>query len=490
MITENTIIVSMTSWKPRIDAVARAFKAVADQIKEDMDVHCVLVLCTEEFPEKEDELPKELLDLPIEILWTERNTRSHKKLMPTMRKYPDNAIIVIDDDTCQVEGWLRTFIEDHAKYPNDIIFGQSTSVVHIGLDGAICEARNGKCYEIPGTIAYTQKPASGAAGTLFPPHVFTREEFYDEDLMMELSPTCDETWQWAFALMEGRTIRALSRCNLPMVNPCNQECSLIHTNRITINKIHAAIAKRFPEYKEALKHRQGHLVVGIYSHDDRLKNVHKTIESLYNQEARPEKVVLNVPKGQAIVACNEEYRLQELVKIGFLDIYEVPVDFKQHNRYLYTMLRYAGCATLVVADNCIYPSNFVKDLWVQYLNNPCNVYAGETKIIALDKDSNPMEYEYWGTHGRLYEDREGYRDQMALATGGLLIPPSTLTDTFNKKALSDYIGAADTLLHCSIVASGLKVARVPMFVERNGEHDDIVDSSECVNRLIKEYRVI
>lgn len=490
MITENTIIVSMTSWKPRIDAVARAFKAVTDQIKEDMDVHCVLVLCTEEFPNKEEELPKDLLDLAIEILWTERNTRSHKKLMPTMRKYPDNAIIVIDDDTCQVEGWLRTFIEDHTKYPNDIIFGQSTSVVHIGLDGIICEARNGKCYEIPGTIAYTQKPASGASGTLFPPHIFTREEFYDEDLMMELSPTCDETWQWAFALMEGRTIRALSRCNLPMVNPCDQECSLIHTNRITINKIHAAIAKRFPEYKEALKHRQGHLVVGIYSHDDRLKHVHKTIASLYNQEARPEKVVLNVPQGQAIMACEEEYDLQELVKIGFLDICEVPVDFKEHNRYLYTMLRYAGCATLIVADNCIYPPNFVKDLWVQYLNNPCNVYAGETKIIALDSERNPLPYELWGTHGRLYEDREGYRDQMALATGGLLIPPSTLTDTFNKKALSDYIDAADALLHCSIVASGLKVARVTMCVERNGEDADIIDSAECVNRLIKEYRVL
>jgi hypothetical protein len=154
------------------------------------------------------------------------------------------------------------------------------------------------------------------------------------------------------------------------------------------------------------------------------------------------------------------------------------------------MLRYAGCATLVVADNCIYPPNFVKDLWVQYLNNPCNVYAGETKIIALDSACNPLPYELWGTHGRLYEDREGYRDQMALATGGLLIPPSTLTDTFNKKALSDYIDAADALLHCSIVASGLKVARVTMCVERNGEDADIIDSAECVNRLIKEYRVL
>ena len=486
-VKEGTMIVSMTSWPPRINAVPNAFNAVLGQIEEGMDVHCVLCLCEQEFPNKEQDLPKEVLDLDVEILWTERNTRSHKKLMPTMKKYPDNPIIVIDDDTCQTEGWLKTFIEDHKRYPNDIIFGQSTSVVHVSIDDTICEVRNGKCYEIPGAVAYTQKPASGAAGTLFPPHIFTREEFYDEDLMMELSPTCDETWQWAFALMEGRTIRALSRCNLPMVNHCDQECSLIHTNRITINKIHAAIAKRFPEYKAELKRRQGFLVAGLYSHDVRLQYVHKTIESLLNQSIRPARIVLNIPKGQASMLSEEA---KQMVTQGFVEINEVAVDFRQHNKYLYTMLKYPGSATLLFADNCIYPEDTISTLWVKYLENPCNVYAGETKIIALDNDSNPMEYEHWGTHGRLYKNYDGYKDQMALATGGILIPPSTISDTFNKKALTDYIDAGNTLLQCSIIASGLSVAKAEYVVERHSDLPDEEDSAECVNRLIKEYRVI
>ena len=79
---------------------------------------------------------------------------------------------------------------------------------------------------------------------------------------------------------------------------------------------------------------------------------------------------------------------------------------------------------------------------------------------------------------------------MALATGGILIPPSTISDTFNKKALTDYIDAGNTLLQCSIIASGLSVAKAEYVVERHSDLPDEEDSAECVNRLIKEYRVI
>ncbi len=488
MITENTIIVSMTSWKPRIDSVARAFKAVTDQIDEGMDVHCVLVLCTEEFPKKEDELPKELLDLPIEILWTDRNTRSHKKLMPTMRKYPDNAIIVIDDDTCQVDGWLKTMIQDHDAHPSDVIFGQSTSVVHVGIDGGIIEVRNGKTYELRGAVAYMQKPASGAAGTLFPPHTFTREEFFDEDLMMELSPTCDETWQWAFGLMEGRTFRALSSCNIPMPNESNQECSLIHTNRVTINRIHAAIAARFPEYKEELKRRQGLPMVSLYSHDERLFFVHKTIESILKGTVKPCKIILNIPKGQKRMLSDET---REMVERGSVELYEVPLDAKRHSAYLYPLLRYSGYALIVVSDNRVYAPTFVETLYSNYLNNPVNVYAVETKIIALDSDNSPMPYEEWGKHGRLYRDRDGYRDVLPLMKGGYIIPTSGVVNTFNKDAVLKYINSADSLFKCSLSTVGLSVAKcdMPVSIVHSGMIDE-GDEADEVNEMISEYCIL
>ena len=481
-------IVSMTSWPPRINSVASAFRAVIEQKEEGMNVKFVLALSTEEFPNKEADLPRELLELPIEVLWTERNTRSHKKLMPVLREYPEDVIIVIDDDTRQVGGWLKTMIQDHEKHPQDIIFGQRTSVVPIGVGGNICEVRNGKTYELKGAVAYTQKPASGAAGTLFPPHTFTREEFFDEDLMMELSPTCDETWQWAFGLMEGRTFRALSGCNIPMPNESNQECSLIHTNKVTINKIHAAIAARFPEYKVELQKRQGLPVVSLYSHDERLFFVHKTIASILRGTLRPSKIILNIPKGQKDMLSEET---RQMIEGGYVELYEVPLDVKRHSAYLYPLLRYSGCALIVVADNRVYDERFAETLYINYLNNPVNVYAGDTKIIALGADNEPMNYEEWGKHGRLYNASEGHRDVLPLMNGGYIIPPSGVVNTFNKGAVLKYIHSADSLLKCSLASVGLAVAKcdVPQSMVHSSMMDE-EDEAEEVDAIIREYCIL
>ena len=488
MKNQEKFIVSMTSWPPRINSVARAFKAVIDQVEDWMNVHFVLTLASEEFPNKEKELPQDVLDFGIEILWTERNTRSHKKLMPVLRKYPNDVIIVIDDDTRQVDGWLKTMIKDHEEHPSDVIFGQSTSVVHVGIDGGIIEVRNGKTYELRGAVAYMQKPASGAAGTLFPPHTFTREEFFDEDLMMELSPTCDETWQWAFGLMEGRTFRALSGCNIPMPNESNQECSLIHTNRVTINRIHAAIAARFPEYKEELKRRQGLPMVSLYSHDERLFFVHKTIESILKGTIKPCKIILNIPKGQKGMLSDET---REMVESGIVELYEVPLDAKRHSAYLYPLLRYSGYALIVVSDNRVYAPTFVETLYSNYLNNPVNVYAVETKIIALDSDNNPMPYEEWGKHGRLYRDMDGYRDVLPLMKGGYIIPTSGVVNTFNKAAVLKYINSADSLFKCSLSTVGLSVAKcdMPVSIVHSGMIDE-EDKADEVNEMISEYCIL
>lgn len=461
MISPSTLIISMTSWPPRINAVASAYRAVTCQIEPDMDVHCVLVLCTEEFPGRESSLPKDVLDLGVEILWTTTNTRSHKKLMPTLMRYPDNPILVIDDDTCQVEGWLRTFLKDHAKHPKDIIFGQSTSFCHVDLYGRISEHRTGRCYEIPGHVTHVQKPASGASGTLFPAHTFTRPEFFDEELMMALSPTCDETWQWAFALMEGRTIRSLCRHNLPKVNASDQRCSLIHTNRKTINYIHQSIASRFPSYRDILWKRQQHIVVGLSSYGTRLKRVHVVLSSLLSQTVPAQHIMLCIPKGER---SNLGYTTRRLEESGKVEIYEVPVDFGRINALVYTMLRHSSSSTLIVSDSRIYDSTLIERMQMEYFHNPRHVYACDVDTHA----------------GR----------NLARMTGGILIPPSTIATLFNLDTLRCCGNAADMLLHTMIDASGLSVRNVNLrsgpIINLPDEHDD----DKQVNALQIKYGVI
>lgn len=109
-------IISLTSWKARINTVS---KTIFSLIKACPGFHIVLVLSEEEFPLKEEELPETLKlfvdNEIIELLWVYKNYKSFKKILFTLDKYRDLPIISADDDciyTCNYaeelyNEWLR-----------------------------------------------------------------------------------------------------------------------------------------------------------------------------------------------------------------------------------------------------------------------------------------------------------------------------------------------------------------------------------------------
>ena len=258
------IIVSMTSWPPRYKSAALAMKSIVQQCDEGNlhdRVKFVLVLsedeCCATYARKDAcELMDKMDALGVEVIIDKGNIRSHKKLIPTLEKYPDNPILVVDDDIQQEKCWLRTFISDSDKHPYEIIYGNATSRVKV-TDGQIIEDRGVVAHIMskPGQQSIDLKPANGAAGTLYPIHTFTDASFFDRELFMRLSPTSDETWQWAFAVMAGRQYRCLSAHNIPNTLGADQQHALYSINRYKYNEIHNAIAEEFPLYKEKLIER-------------------------------------------------------------------------------------------------------------------------------------------------------------------------------------------------------------------------------------------
>ena len=92
-------VISLTSWKARINTVSKTLYSLLTQCK---GFHIVLVLSEEEFPKMMDELPENLKlfvdNELIEILWVYKNYRSFKKVLFTMDKYRDVPVISADDD--------------------------------------------------------------------------------------------------------------------------------------------------------------------------------------------------------------------------------------------------------------------------------------------------------------------------------------------------------------------------------------------------------
>lgn len=166
----------------------------------------------------------------LEIGYT-KDIRSFKKLIPTLKKYPESIIITIDDDVlyeydlmenlvnaynadpCHVHGGrLKCFNMDHHRMPED--YRQWKEVCQVGLPSP-------------------RNMCIGVGGVLYPPHCFT-EEVFNEAAFMDLCPRADDIWFWCMANMNGYSsdkIFTHSRRGVDfLVNPDVQEFSLTKSN--------------------------------------------------------------------------------------------------------------------------------------------------------------------------------------------------------------------------------------------------------------------
>ena len=104
-------VFATTSWKMR---VATNLPLVLENIcKQDYKLDSIQVyLSLDEFPNRENDLPKRLLELKeidkrIEYIWTKGNLKSFKRLL-SIKNNPNCNLCIYDDDTIHGRDWLRT----------------------------------------------------------------------------------------------------------------------------------------------------------------------------------------------------------------------------------------------------------------------------------------------------------------------------------------------------------------------------------------------
>lgn len=126
MFNNKSVIVSMTSWKKRIDSVSRSIYMMERQTV--VPDKIILNLSENEFTRKEHDLPATLLLLNdtlenFEIHWVKENTKAFKKVIPTIERYfnEDCIILSIDDDYFYCKNYVENMIVLAEKYPNNYI---------------------------------------------------------------------------------------------------------------------------------------------------------------------------------------------------------------------------------------------------------------------------------------------------------------------------------------------------------------------------------
>lgn len=124
----------MTSWIKRIQNCKTVLESLLNQeLKAD---YIELNLSLEEFPQKENDLPKDLVVLitsnpTIQINWVEGNSGVFKKIIPTIQKFYGCKyyLLSVDDDWLYRSDYVRLMINYLEKYKTDAFCLANANVI-------------------------------------------------------------------------------------------------------------------------------------------------------------------------------------------------------------------------------------------------------------------------------------------------------------------------------------------------------------------------
>lgn len=201
---KHELVVSLTSFPARIHLVHYTIYSLLKQSLKPNRL--VLWLGEENFPSKEKDLPKTLLALKqfgLEIRWC-KDWKSAKKLIPSLRKWPDAIVVTADDDLWYPRKWLQSLYQSWLSNERNI---------HCGGIHPIALEDDGKpmSYAEWGWNPHDSFPSFqntqvGAFGALYPPHCL-HPDVLDGDEFLRVSPTSDDFWFWAMAVRSNTRVQ-------------------------------------------------------------------------------------------------------------------------------------------------------------------------------------------------------------------------------------------------------------------------------------------
>lgn len=113
------IIVSLTTWEKRLDNLPE----VLDSIFSQTVIPDLVVLNISNALLLPVEVEKYLVQHNVEVNRV-KDTKVFKKLIPTLKKYPQDCVISIDDDWIYPRGMIQEFVSLHKQFPNNPISGK------------------------------------------------------------------------------------------------------------------------------------------------------------------------------------------------------------------------------------------------------------------------------------------------------------------------------------------------------------------------------
>lgn len=221
------LIVSLTSYAHRVDTVYLTILSIFEQsIKADK-----VVLYLNEDDYNMETIPislKMLISRGLEIVFC-RDIKSYKKLIYSLKSFPNDLIVTADDDAIYPNNWLRELYEAYLSEPQYI---HCHKIHYIGLnnDGTMLPYKEWDLTSKAPMPSFRALPV-GIGGVLYFPGSLNAEVF-NENVFMSICPTADDVWFKAMSLLNNvkcKRVNSETTEDLRLI-PGTQEIGLYHIN--------------------------------------------------------------------------------------------------------------------------------------------------------------------------------------------------------------------------------------------------------------------
>lgn len=396
----NTLIISLSCNYKNIFNINLIINSILNQNVNQSLYKILLIASNKEIPNKYF-LPKSILLLinlkKIKLIMIDSKINLQTKLIVAIKYYPNNPILIINENTIFPEGWLEMFIKDHKKYPKDIIIGSVQFFFGNNLKiKQLSEGYNGKYFgifnHITGIIFNFAFVNTNLGGTLYPENCFKNKFFFDLKLFLKISKNSDEFWQSCFIMIEQKTLRQSSKIfdytqYIILNNDIDSLIKRINNKKKIYEKNIRKFLKYFPDFKTILENRQNKILISLTSYNKRFDFLPSVINSLKKQISfKSKKIVL--------ILAKEDKKLYNLNITG-VNIFTVNEDLKPHNKYYYMMMKYRDYAIITVDDDIIYTEDMFISLFNSYIEHP-NIVSGRRAHLMKYKPNGELnDYIYW-----------------------------------------------------------------------------------------------
>ena len=217
------LIISLTSYPPRFSELPLTIKCLLSQ---SMAADRVILWIAHE---DKNELTPAILNLQkegLEIAYCE-NLRSYKKIIPTLKHYPECFIVTADDDLYYSPTWLAEMVQSYEGNPKEVICHRAHQIC-LGKNGLPLpymkwEAET-ECLEASPLIFQT-----GGGGALYPPGIF-HPDVQRTDLFAKLCPDGDDVWLYWMMRLNGGVARKIGIRHDLYMWPSTRKSALFHKN--------------------------------------------------------------------------------------------------------------------------------------------------------------------------------------------------------------------------------------------------------------------